>query len=671
MKIRTKITILIAALLVVMLFLVYTQYLVEQNRTKSLIEGISTSQQEFFGSLVELSSSGLSSFASDYSYWDDMVEFVSHPESKFGEENIPASLPIFKADEVFVYNTDFKSVYGVDIRYAQAIPPDLPVDFFENIMEKRRAHFFVEKNGILTEFSAATIHPTADPERKTEPRGIFLVGKRWDANYIVTLEKLSGMKVSFDDISTIEMDPGSISFPYNVYGLNGEIVKSLTVTTFVPVFNQAQQSSQNQLLLIIGSSFLFLLLVYIFLEIIIGRPIAILSSSIEKKDIHLLKDLQHDRSEFGTLAKVVLGFSEHELVLQGKAKDDAILSAVGSGLIVIDTNKHITLINAAAKELFDISESVIGSSVDEVFKASRRDGEFISNQDYPLARALAEKKSILETVRCIKSDGSYFPAIITAAPVVLGGKIIGAVQDIRDVSSEEAIEHAKNDFVALVSHELRTPLTLLRWSIETMQSSTNLSKEAADAVLLPMSAAIKRMQTLIAAMLDVSKIETKSFMTTPTRVNFSSLIDSTLGELRPSIDEKHIQVSVNTPANNMNTVQSDERLLRIIVSNLLSNAVRYCNNEGKIDITMDGGENELVMSIKNTGLGIPLEDQPNIFKKMFRASNASIINPDGIGLGLYVSKSFLERLGGSLSFSSQPNIETVFTVKLPRIAKNS
>src|SRR3989344_572788 len=168
MKIRTQITLLTGTLVLISLLLVLGQYFLEKERMEIFLEGVGKEEQESFNRIVNLSGSGLAIFANDYSYWDEMVKYVRNPDPVFAKENIESSISTFQASEAYVYGADKKFIYGYDQGHS-TVPPAFPEEFFNQLFEDRLAHFFAEKNGMLTEFRTATIHPTDDLDRLTEP----------------------------------------------------------------------------------------------------------------------------------------------------------------------------------------------------------------------------------------------------------------------------------------------------------------------------------------------------------------------------------------------------------------------------------------------------------------------------------------------------------------------
>lgn len=662
MRIRSKITLLAGALVFVASAMIVTQYVNERQQTKDLLESVRKEREASFSSVVEISGAPLAILATDYSIWDDMVDFVTDPDPQFAQDNLADVTESYNADRVYVYDPSGKPVYAYVNGEDPASLPPLPPEAFDLFRKERTAHFFLVQDGTYVEYRMGTIHPIADSMRETEPRGFLLAGKAWDQEQVARFERFS------QSIILAQGDPippSGVVFPYSVYSWNGDTASEFYIFSPVPIVSESQAASEKELYLVIGSFVLFLILTFVFLEIFVTNPVSTLTRSIERKDYRRLESLKRSRSEFGTLANIVLGFSEHELVLEGKAKDDAILSAIGSGVMAVDAAGNVTLINAKAEELLGITAaSVLGRPAAKAFAAQTHTCEPIKDEDLPLLRALREKKARTDTLICMRADGTRFPAVVTSAPVVLGGSVIGAVQDFRDITNEEAVERAKNDFISLVSHELRTPLTLLRWSVEKMESMTQIQKQELDLLIAPMVSAIERMRSLVSSILDVSRIELGTFAIGNAPVDVPGSVKRILLELAPHIEGKKLSVEESLPALTK-TVYSDERLLQIIVSSVLTNAIRYCDMGGKIRVVMSEGEEGVELAISNTGPGIPPEEQPKIFTKMFRASNARLLNPDGTGLGLYISKSFMERLGGSISFTSVPGTDTTFTIRIP------
>ncbi|MBP7859875.1 HAMP domain-containing histidine kinase, partial [Patescibacteria group bacterium] len=227
------------------------------------------------------------------------------------------------------------------------------------------------------------------------------------------------------------------------------------------------------------------------------------------------------------------------------------------------------------------------------------------------------------------------------------------------------VDRAKTEFVSLASHQLRTPLASINWTAEMLLSNDfgKVTKEQKNGIDTIRKSG-KRMASLISALLNVSRIEMGSFEVNTLPVIIPDLIDESLKELETELNLKKAKF-IKKYKKEVNSINADPVLLKIVVLNLLSNALRYCEKGSKITITLDKNTTDILFSVENKGIGIPTTDHTKIFTKLFRASNAQLMEPDGNGLGLYIVKSILDETGGKIWFESTENKNTKFFVTLP------
>src|SRR3989344_7467084 len=313
MNIRLKITLLIGFLLLLFLGIIYSQYRLEQERANLIVEGIIDEQAAYFHSFVDYAGAKLRFFGEDYSFWDDFVDYLQDGPSRdhvWAEENITISADNFETHETYIYLPNGQHIYSGDVTHlydevpdVEIVPPIFTKQDFALFEKNRLTHFYRVKNGILTDFWVATVHGTTDPDRVTDPEGFLVVGERWDEDHLKEIEELSGATIT-EPGEPLPPENGvtTISFPLELRDLDGSLVKTHTVTMPIPFIGEAERASENQLFMIIASSLLLLVLIYVFLEILVGKPISALSSSIRNKNIPLMQSMQNDRSEFGALA---------------------------------------------------------------------------------------------------------------------------------------------------------------------------------------------------------------------------------------------------------------------------------------------------------------------------------------------------------------------------------
>ena len=295
------------------------------------------------------------------------------------------------------------------------------------------------------------------------------------------------------------------------------------------------------------------------------------------------------------------------------------------------------------------------------------EGSGASCKDF-IGQAIKEGKTIAMAnhMMLIRKDGSSVPVADSAAPFFdAQQKIGGCVVIFRDVTREREVDRAKTEFVSLASHQLRTPLTSIDWISEMLLNKnfgeiTDKQKESIE--MLHRSS--RRMVSLIGALLNVSRLELGTFAINPTPVKLSRVADETLQELDRQIRQKELTIVKQYPVEE-SPIRVDAIFIKIIWQNLLTNAVKYAFPKTALTVSLEKNDHSYVFAVKNVGIGIPQEEQPHIFSKLFRASNAQSMDTDGTGLGLYMVKTILDESGGKIWFDSTVEGETNFFVELP------
>ena len=241
----------------------------------------------------------------------------------------------------------------------------------------------------------------------------------------------------------------------------------------------------------------------------------------------------------------------------------------------------------------------------------------------------------------------------------------------------QAIDKAKSEFISLASHQLKTPPTAIKLLTERllggkMGTFTDKQKE----YLGDIRSSNQRMIDLVNTLLNVSRIDMGGFIIQIKEKNPDIIIQNILDELKLIIDKKQLELRAIFLEKNI-MLMLDESLFRIVINNLVINAIHYTAEGGKVQIECKvvskgqtfGGkfleENCFMIIVSDTGYGIPQKEQSKIFTKLFRADNAREKNTDGTGLGLYIVKSILDHSGGSIWFTSRENEGSVFYVAIP------
>lgn len=248
------------------------------------------------------------------------------------------------------------------------------------------------------------------------------------------------------------------------------------------------------------------------------------------------------------------------------------------------------------------------------------------------------------------------------------GKPVRMLGSLVDVTREKELERAKDEFISVASHQLRTPLGGIRWNLELMlEQAPSLSKDVHERLEEAYRSTL-RMTNLVNDLLDVARIE-QGHKAVLQEVEIAEIVQSEVAEMWPLVKKHRLKLEVNGLKNKY-VVMVDLRRFREVIQNLLSNSVKYTLPGGKVIVAIEANSKETIVSVADTGLGIPEEDQAKIFSKFFRAHNVLKTETEGNGLGLFVVKSYVESWGGKLWFSSELGKGTTFYLSIPARQSN-
>ncbi len=369
---------------------------------------------------------------------------------------------------------------------------------------------------------------------------------------------------------------------------------------------------------------------------------------------------------------------ERNQAVANDQKSSAILASIGDAVFAIDTKKRIRLFNPSAERVTGFTEhEVLSKPYDEILKFEN-DKTGAPNREF-IREALAGKlASMADHTILICKDGRRIPVADSAAPIHDSKDgIQGAIIVFRDVTKEYELEKAKTEFVSLASHQLRTPLSAINWYGEMLLSGDagKLSKDQHE-YIREIFEGNQRMVELVDSLLNVSRLEIGKLPDRPVPTDIPELIESLHKEVRTSIEHKKLKY--NQKLAKLPVVRADPKQLRMVFQNLMSNAVKYTPDKGEVTVTLRRAEPAdihasglridepcLYFSVKDNGFGIPKTQQDKIFGKMFRADNVRAMDVEGTGLGLYIVKEVVEKMGGRVWFESIESVGTTFHVVLP------
>jgi len=252
------------------------------------------------------------------------------------------------------------------------------------------------------------------------------------------------------------------------------------------------------------------------------------------------------------------------------------------------------------------------------------------------------------------------------ALIVIGVTIILTIISYFVIQGSEKLAEAsqlKSEFVSIVSHQLRTPLTNIKWTINLMTKIGGLAQEQLEK-LKTIKGSNQQMTDLVNDLLNVSRIEQGKLGLRPENISLKEIIQDLIKDYLPLAKASNINLSLEI-AQNIPPISIDPQGIKIVLQNLIDNAIRYIKNQGQVKISVKRKKGMIRCQVQDDGVGIPLEDQRKIFQKFFRSQNIMKYQTEGTGLGLFISKSIIEASRGKIGFKSQEDKGSIFWFELP------
>lgn len=273
-------------------------------------------------------------------------------------------------------------------------------------------------------------------------------------------------------------------------------------------------------------------------------------------------------------------------------------------------------------------------------------------------RAEQSRKEQIEISEQLKEQNKFFHAQMTQNAKALE-------EHLKIEQEMQEIDMLKSDFVKIASHQLRTPLTSIKWSSEELLShERKLSEQEKENYVEQIHSSNERMIALIHELLDLSEIDVGKFKTTSELLWLPPILDQVLADMAIQIEQKMITINKDVEPD-LPAMHCDPVWLRLILQNVLNNAIKYSSPGQVVNISVAGQGKDIIVTVADNGCGIPFEQKDQVFNKFFRADNARKLSSDGTGVGLYIAKKITEDAGGKIWFESTENKGTTFYIKLP------
>ena len=334
---------------------------------------------------------------------------------------------------------------------------------------------------------------------------------------------------------------------------------------------------------------------------------------------------------------------------------DAVLRSMTEGVVVVDTEARVRLVNEALRRLAGVAGEVEGRPLIEVVRSAAL--------DQATRETLEGKEPTVSEITLPRRPPRT--VVATTAPLLdAEGGVHGAVLVLRDVTERRRVQAMREDFVANVSHELKTPIAAIRGFAETLLDGALSDPEAALDFVRTICDHAQRMQALVDDLLDLAALDAGANEPEPERLSVREAVDMALEQVRAAAERRDIHLVRHLPEG-VPDLFADPAWVLQILTNLLDNAIKYSPSGETVRVEAKGVPEGVELRVVDHGPGIPEEARERIFERFYRVDPGRSREMGGTGLGLSIVRHLVERSGGSIQVHCPPEGGSVFAVTLP------
>ncbi|AOW20674.1 PAS domain-containing sensor histidine kinase [Urechidicola croceus] len=363
-----------------------------------------------------------------------------------------------------------------------------------------------------------------------------------------------------------------------------------------------------------------------------------------------------------------------------------LFEAISEGVVVVDIKQNIVIANTSAEEMFGYDKNELnGEHLNVLIPNNYHSGHGHHFKGFMKDRE-KRRMGLGRDVNGLKKNGTIFPIEAGLNPFEVAGKfyVMAIVIDITErknytenleqivkertkqleeaLNKEKELNELKTKFLSLVSHEFKTPLSgILTSAILLEKYKLTEHQERRDKHIKTITDKVQYLNNILSDFLSLEKLETGKVNYSFKTFNLSKIVNEVVYNANMLLKEGQ---KINYPENIEGvSMQFDEKIMELALSNLVHNAIKYSPENSIIDIVIEQDKTTTIFKVKDEGIGIPKNEQKNIFNRYFRAENATLTQ--GTGIGLNIVKNHIENLGGTIDFESEENKGSIFTITLP------
>jgi len=358
--------------------------------------------------------------------------------------------------------------------------------------------------------------------------------------------------------------------------------------------------------------------------------------------------------------------TEIGLLENDKREIRTLLESIADGMFVVDAQNKIKFFNKAALSILNIvapEERILGRDINDFLPTIGPNGaEPVTREAFGSYNPSRRNDfRVVKNGKALKLHTNVTPVLDEAK------KLEGAIVFFRDITKEKNLDEQRAEFNAVASHELRTPLTIIEGYLFFLLDPASEAKydNATRGYIEKAHYAAQNLIHLITDILTVVRAEEKELDVNLEKINIKDLVKEVVKTHEAGAKKKGLTLALNiTVKKKVPQILTDPTKIREVLSNLIENAIKF-TEKGSITVELGALENELIISVADTGEGIDELDQKNIFQKFYRAENWQTRKTSGTGLGLYIVKTLIERLGGRVGVQSEKEHGSRFYFTLP------
>ncbi|MDM7917237.1 MAG: ATP-binding protein, partial [Candidatus Eisenbacteria bacterium] len=603
LTVRGRIMILLSALVCLFVVAFGVARQIRTAKTDAMFSTEGHQFARFLDGLIEIQGQSLEMGVADYSCWDEMHRFVREPDPEWARENLAPMLKLFDTDVFWVYGTDRMLRYSaVSDRLRQAGVREAPsmrwaLGSFDG--SARSCHFFAELPFGTSEFRGATIHRTTDRDRQGEPAGYLIAGRVWDDRRLAQLADFAKAEVTLSapapDVllgCAVDSRTGLLTMVKQLPGWDGAAVSFLQIRAKSPLVDLLRRYAQFELLATAVFAVSVLALLFLSVTYWVSRPLKRISRSLHAEDPSLVASLEHDSSEFGQIGSLIRRFFVQ--------RDDL--------------EREVSERENAEERLREMSEDLEA-------RVTLRTAE-LQDAKRILEAEVTERRLAEEALRVAKD------------------------------TAEEACR-ARSLFLANMSHEIRTPMNGIIAMVELALANDMEAQQREYLEIVQKSA--DALLHIINDILDFSRLEANGLKLEHSAFDLHECLRDSVDTLLLRARKKGLYLDLNVSPEVPQDAAGDLFRFRQILLNLIGNAIKFTEKGGvTVEVTKEDETAEevvLLVTVADTGIGIPQESQAEVFDAFAQADCSITRRYGGTGLGLAITAQLVRLMGGRISVS--------------------